>query len=238
MEKNGKQINIYSYPEKITENFDTANFHIKYCLNFIKKYLRGNVLEVGAGCGSFTRNYLNDKIDSLTLTEIDNSNFINLSKKYEENLKVKVFKEHVNNLEQKYDVILYLHVLEHIENDDKEIEAAIQKLNENGILIIMAPAHQKMYSNLDKIVGHYRRYDTDFFKKKIKYLKLINLKFLDSTGYFLYKINNLIFKKEKFPSKLKIFIWDKFFTPLTIIIDFILMYKVGKCILAIYKKTD
>ena len=226
----------YIYPESITENFDTANFHIGYCLSFIKKYLQGDILEVGAGCGSFTRNYLSDKINSLTLTEKDNLNFVNLSKKFKGNLKVKVLKESVSNLKNKYDVILYLHVLEHIEDDNKEIQEAVKKLNDNGILIIMVPAHQKMYSNLDKVVGHYRRYDIDFFKKKINLIKLINLKFLDSTGFLLYKLNNLIFKKEKFPTKLKIFIWDKFFTPLSIIIDFILMYKLGKCILAIYKK--
>ena len=226
----------YTYPENITENFDTANFHIRYCLSFIKKYLQGDILEVGAGCGSFTRNYLSDKVKSLTLTEKDNLNFINLSKKFKENLKVKVLKESVSNLKNKYDVILYLHVLEHIEDDGKEIQEAVKKLNDNGILIIMVPAHQKMYSNLDKVVGHYRRYDIDFFKKKFNLIKLINLKFLDSAGFLLYKLNNLIFKKEKFPTKFKIFIWDKFFTPLSIIIDFILMYKLGKCILAIYKK--
>ena len=36
----------YIYPESITENFDTANFHIRYCLSFIKKYLQGDILEV------------------------------------------------------------------------------------------------------------------------------------------------------------------------------------------------
>ena len=227
----------YIYPESITENFDTANFHIRYCLSFIKKYLQGDILEVGAGCGSFTRNYLSDKVNSLTLTEKDNLNFVNLSNKFKGNLKVKVLKESVSNLKNKFDVILYLHVLEHIKDDNKEIQEAVKKLNDNGILIIMVPAHQKMYSNLDKAVGHYRRYDIDFFKKEINLIKLINLKFLDSTGFLLYKLNNLIFKKEKFPTKLKIFIWDKFFTPLSIIIDFILMYKLGKCILAIYKKN-
>ena len=46
------------YPEIVTERFDDVNFHINYCLKFIKKYLKGNILEVGAGCGSFTKNYL------------------------------------------------------------------------------------------------------------------------------------------------------------------------------------
>ena len=29
----------------------------------------------------------------------------------------------------------------------------------------MVPAHQKIYSNLDKEVGHFRRYEADFFKQ-------------------------------------------------------------------------
>ena len=93
-----------------------------------------------------------------------------------------------------------------------------------------------MYSNLDRIVGHYRRYELDFFKNKFKSLRKIDLKFLDSSGYALYFLNKMLFKKEKYPSKFKIFIWDKFFTPISIILDFILRYKLGKGILAVYKK--
>ena len=47
------------YPQTATERFDDANFHINYCLSFFRKYIRGSVAEVGAGCGSFTRNYYN-----------------------------------------------------------------------------------------------------------------------------------------------------------------------------------
>ena len=45
------------YPEVATERFDKANFHINYCLSFFKKFMKGNILEVGAGCGSFTKFY-------------------------------------------------------------------------------------------------------------------------------------------------------------------------------------
>ena len=55
-----------NYPEIATERFDKANFHIKYCLASIKKFIKGDVLEVG-GCGSFTRNYIkNPFIKNLT----------------------------------------------------------------------------------------------------------------------------------------------------------------------------
>ena len=135
-------------------------------------------------------------------------------------------------------MIIYLHVLEHIKNDEEEIKEAAKKLNKDGTLIIMVPAHQKIFSNLDSAVGHFRRYEMDFFNKKFDHLEISSAKFLDSMGYFLYYLNKIFFKKEVYPSKLKIFIWDKIFTPISAVADFILRYKFGKCILAVYKKLN
>ena len=225
-----------TYPKVVTERFDNANFHINYCLKFIKKYLKGDILEVGAGCGSFTKNYLNKSINSITLTELDKKNILDLKEKFKANANIKILNKNIEDVSGKFDSIIYLHVLEHIKNDKKEILNATKRLNKNGFLVIMVPAHQKIYSNLDKAVGHFRRYEIEFFNKNFKSLEKINIKFLDTMGYFLYLFNKFFFKKEVYPSKFKIFIWDKIFTPLTIIVDFIFRYRFGKCILVIYKK--
>ena len=224
------------YPKVVTERFDNANLHINYCLKFIKKYLKGDILEVGAGCGSFTKNYLNKSINSVTLTELDQKNILDLKEKFKKNTNIKILNKTIEEVDEKFDSIIYLHVLEHIKNDEQEILNATKRLNKNGFLIIMVPAHQKIYSNLDRAVGHFRRYEIEFFNKNFKSLKKINIKFLDTMGYFLYLFNKFFFKKEVYPSKFKIFIWDKIFTPLTIIVDFIFRYRFGKCILVIYKK--
>ena len=226
-----------NYPETATERFDKANFHIRYCLSKIKKFIKGDILEVGAGCGSFTRNYYEPSFKSITLTDTDEKNISTLKDIFQNKENIEVLNKSVSDIEKKFNTILYLHVLEHIEEDIKEIEEATKKLAEGGYLIIMAPAHQKIYCNLDKAVGHFRRYEKDFFYKKFKFLTLINFKFLDSMGYLLYLLNKIFFKKETFPSSFKIFLWDKIFTPITIIVDFITGYKFGKCIISIYKKN-
>ena len=56
-------------------------------------------------------------------------------------------------------------VLEHIKNDILEINNALEKLNFGGYLIILVPAHNKLYSKLAKAVGHYRRYDKNSMQK-------------------------------------------------------------------------
>ena len=140
------------------------------------------------------------------------------------------------NIEKTFDTILYLHVLEHIEEDRKELESAYKKLKKGGRLIIMVPKHQKLYSNFDKAIGHFRRYELNFFEKNLVNLDRVLLISLDSVGYMLYFLNKIFFKNETFPSNLKIFIWDKIFTPVTIFLDFFSNYKFGKCIVAVYKK--
>jgi len=224
------------YPIISTERFDQADFHISYILLFVKKFIKGKVLEVGAGCGSFTRKYIKFIDKSLTLTDIDEYNFKNLKKIFLKK-KVRVLKKKLFKIHESFDTIMYFHVLEHIKNHMKEIKEISRKLNTGGFLIVVVPAHKKLFSNFDSAIGHYRRYSKNFFKKKIFNLTRIELKFLDITGYILYFLNQTFYKKETFPSKLKIFIWDKFFTPLSFILDFFTNYKFGKCIIAVYKKN-
>jgi SAM-dependent methyltransferase len=226
----------YSYPNSATERFDNANFHIKYCLSFVKNYINGNVLEVGAGCGSFTRNYISQYQKKITLTEVDKRNIFQLKKRFKKYNNIKIKKNSIDKINDKFNTILYFHVLEHIKNDMKEIQNAKKKLKKGGYLIFMVPAHQKIYSNLDKAVGHHRRYEKDFFKTKLLGLKRVKIVSVDIIGYYLYFLNKLFFKKETFPSDFKIFIWDKLFTPLTILVDKLTNYNFGKCIITIYKK--
>ena len=227
---------MFRYPSTATERFDNAKVWINYVVTIIKSYIGKNVLEVGAGCGSFTSNYLSF-INNLTLTEADNKNFRDLKEKFHNYKNIKIIKsDNVKKIKGSFDTIIYFNVLEHIRKDNAEIVNAAKKLKKNGYLIFLVPAHQKLYTSFDKAVGHHRRYSKKFFEKKFKNCKLEKLIFLDFFGFFLYFFNNFFFKKEIYPSKIKILIWDKIFTPITIIIDFLIGYKIGKNILCIYKK--
>tara|TARA_Y100000817_G_scaffold224508_1_gene177461 strand:- start:715 stop:1113 length:399 start_codon:yes stop_codon:yes gene_type:complete len=132
-----------------------------------------------------------------------------------------------------------MNVLEHIEKDEEEINNSLKILNKNGMLIILVPAHQKLFSKFDKEIGHFRRYDLNFFENlHLQDAKIEKLYYLDSAGYFLYYLNKLFFKNESYPSALKIFIWDKFFTPISLFLDYLTNYKFGKNVLCVIKKIN
>ena len=91
------------YPEIVTERFDSANFHINYCLSFVKKHIKGNILEVGAGCGSFTKNYLNKiKSNQITLTELDKKNFADLKERFKDNKNIEVVCHNIDKIQKEY----------------------------------------------------------------------------------------------------------------------------------------
>ena len=223
------------YPGKELEIFDKAVFWRKYIYFLVRKYLKNGLLEVGAGIGSFTKNYKNN-FTNISLTELDKKNIKRLKKRFK-NSKIKILSKFTSEIGKKFNTILYMNVLEHIKNDKKEINISLSKLNKKGYLIILVPAHNELYTKFDKEIGHFRRYKNKFFKKlKLKNSKIIKLQYLDCLGYFLYYLNKMFYKDEVYPSESKIFIWDKFFTPLTFFLDKFLNYKFGKNILCIIKK--
>lgn len=223
------------YPGEELDNFDKATVWRKYIYFEIKKFINGKVLEVGAGIGSFTNNYMS-MIEDITLSEVDKDNFEIIKNKFK-NHKIDITRKTTNEINTKFDTIMYLNVLEHIEKDKEEIKTAISRLNSKGHLIILVPAHNRLYSKFDEAVGHFKRYEINFFKNlSLENCKIKKVIYLDAMGYFLYYLNKIFFSKEIYPSKLKIFIWDKIFTPLTFILDKLLLNKFGKNILYIVKK--
>ena len=95
------------YPEIALERFDKANLWIKYIIFKIRKFLKDDVLEVGAGCGSFTKGYMKN-FNSITLTDMDNNSFNLLKKNFINEKKINVVNCSTKNIDKKFNTIIYL----------------------------------------------------------------------------------------------------------------------------------
>ena len=67
------------YQGQELETFDKAKIFQKYIFFKIKKYFRNGIFEVGAGLGSFSKEYINDYRD-IHLSDLDTQNFEILKK--------------------------------------------------------------------------------------------------------------------------------------------------------------
>ena len=213
------------------EYFDRAINFRNYQFDILKKYIKGIVAEVGPGNGSFLKYYL-PLAEQIDLYEPSNNFIDNLNKI--KNQKTSIINNNFTQKDNAYNTILYLDVLEHIENDENELEIAFKSLKTGGALIVNVPAFQHLYSQFDKDIDHFRRYSKNDLKKltnKFKFSKT-KLIYYDSIGYFLSIGSKLITKNYLNNFEKKIKIWDTLM-PISKIIDLIIFNLIGKSLIMI-----
>lgn len=216
--------------------FDLSKNFRKYQFDLIKEFVSGNVAEIGPGNGIILKLYL-DHCDKLDLFEPDKNLYSKLNDKFSNYKKITVINDELNTSSNIYDVILYLDVLEHIEDYEKEILKAHNALKKGGYLLINVPAFQFLYSDFDKDVGHFRRYSKkDITNLCSNYnLEINKLKYYDSIGFFLSFLSKMTRSNYKKNFEKKIKIWDSMIW-MSKILDFIICRMFGKSLLIIVKK--
>jgi SAM-dependent methyltransferase len=211
-----------------------------YLYDWIKPYLFGVVLEVGAGIGETTKALTKGVYERWVCLEPDMSFNALLESKIEKGCLPSYCESilgKVSDLPQKmhYSTILYLDVMEHIKDDKLEFAEALSRTKRGGYLIILSPAYQKLFSDFDRAVGHYRRYNRRMMKEfRCPNAELVCLRYLDSVGLGASFANSILLRRAT-PSEKQIFVWDKCMIPLSRVLDPILCHSVGRSILGVWK---
>jgi len=213
--------------------FDDAKNFRNYQWKLIKDKIKKRILEVGPGNCVFLDRYY--KISKEIFLFEPSENFrIKLSSKIENFKEVKLIKEYDNST---YDTIIYLDVVEHIEDDQNEILSAYNRLNKDGYLIINVPAFQFLYTDYDKKIGHYRRYSKSSFKRLLQNLNInnFNMSYFDSIGFCLIFFSKYLAVSNKVNLQGGVKFWN-FLIPISKILDILLSPLIGKSLMVIIKK--
>jgi ubiquinone/menaquinone biosynthesis C-methylase UbiE len=234
-------MNDFKYSGEELDVFGGAHNWKAYWVEKIRPHIGKNVLEVGAGIGATTVALKYTPHDSWLCVEPDPL----LCDKIRQRKNAGEIASNVQILnctaldlvgKNKFDTILYIDVLEHIENDSEELKIALKLLKVGGALIILSPAHNYLYSQFDKKIGHYRRYNKKELSEIIPSDMLIKqMQYMDSIGFFASVANKLILKQSD-PTKAQVWFWDKVMVPLSRIFDPIIFNLAGKSILVICQK--
>jgi len=149
-------------------------------------YMRGSVLEVGAGIGQTTRLLSQlSTVQTLFAVEPDPAlaaEFQRLQPSIPLTLgTVADFKEPA------VDAIVSVNVLEHIEEDFAELQRYQRLLAPTGgRLCLFVPARQEIYAPLDRDFGHFRRYSKPALAAQLAEAgyQVEHLHYFNFTGYF------------------------------------------------------
>ena len=207
----------------------------RYWSSLVQPYIKGDVLEVGSGLGANTRFLYQKNINSWTALEPDQS-LLESSRGIINDLPVQFMHGDLCVIERvpQYDTVLYIDVLEHIEQDRAEIVEAMARLRPGGHLIVLVPAFMFLYSLYDSAIGHFRRYTRPSLRRIIPSgLSEVRLLYLDAAGLTL-SLSNRIVLKQKEPTIKQILFWDRFIVPLSRMIDPVVAYSFGRSLLGVW----
>ncbi len=218
--------------------FKDARNWKSYFSSKIGKYIAGDVLEVGAGIGVNTEFLVlsGSSIKTVTLVEPDpvQANQIpgNLSAWGGE---ARVVAGTIANLMEEFDSILYIDVIEHIEDATAELQRAKEMLKPGGFLIVLVPAFAFLYSPFDAQIGHFRRYNRKLLRSELPQGLIRKEEFyLDSMGFFASLANRFLLKQSA-PTKANIQFWDKGLIPLSKVTDVLTFNQFGKSLVGVYQ---
>lgn len=223
------------------EVFEHATVWKKYYGGFLAPFLRGKVLEVGAGIGGTTVELCNGSQEKWVCLEPDPQLYASLHNKITSGQLPECcssIKGTTGDLppEEKFDAILYIDVIEHIEKDADELERAKSLLADGGHLIVLVPAHQYLYNEFDKAIGHYRRYNRKMLRAAAPAgVHLVWIRYLDSCGLMASLVNKF-FLKQSYPTVKQILFWNRFIIPVSKVTDVLFGYRLGKTLTAIWQK--
>jgi SAM-dependent methyltransferase len=229
------------YEGQELELFAAARNWKAYWSGAIRHHLGKSVLEAGAGLGTNTPFLLGPEQASWLCVEPDAA----LVAQIPATLANNPFRQFVTTCAgtlrdvpetQAFDTILYIDVLEHIEDDHAEMRAALAHLKQGGKIVILSPAHPWLFTPFDKAIGHYRRYT----RKSLRACTppgatLIQLYALDSVG-LMASVANKLFLHQSMPTAKQIALWDKTLVSLSRITDPLIGYSIGKSLIGIWQK--
>lgn len=222
----------------------------------MEPFLGQSIAEVGGGIGIFTEmilsNHLANNPDA-SLEVFEPSKYL-----YPELLEVvrsknrdlmdrgrlRLIPGYFDAMPEKFDTVVMINVLEHINNDSKIVRSVYESLRTGGFFVIYTPALEWLYGSLDKSAGHYRRYSKASLEKLVSQcgFRTIVSKYMDLLGIFPWllqsarvRMNFVLGGFQSVNPRLTRF-YDAFVVPTTRAIESLGINLFGKNIITIVKK--
>lgn len=230
----------FKYVGSELDLFAAASNWKQYWSRQIQPFIRGDVVEVGAGVGSNTR-FLDPGGASGRWVCLEPDAELNgrLVRNFQQAEPMREYEIVCGTLAsligQQFDTIIYIDVLEHIESDGEELKQAASHLRPGGHVIVLSPAHQHLFSPFDAAIGHFRRYNRAMLRALSPVsLRLERMMYLDSAGLILSAVNKILLRQST-PTKAQLQFWDRCIVPISRVLDRLLLYSLGKTIIAVWR---
>ena len=227
------------YPGKELEAMSFAlNYH-RWIIGEFAPYLGETTAEVGAGIGSVSKLLLGTRIKRLFAFEPSQNMYPLLAKALLEDKRARAVNDFFSSryASEGFDSVVYINVLEHIQDDRTELANALQTLKPAGHLLLFVPALAWLYSDFDKQIGHFRRYTRRALSSLVCEVGfiLIRAQYFDVAGIIPWYVNYVILRNSM--GNASVSLYDKLVVPTMKLIEGVVPPPLGKNVLLIARKA-
>ncbi|HZY58253.1 MAG TPA: glycosyltransferase [Candidatus Binataceae bacterium] len=145
----------------------------RWMADTVRPYLGSRVLELGAGIGNMTQQLAGGR-KRYVATDIDEEHLARQRVRFRGRPNLEIRRcdlcraEDFAELQGKFDTVVCLNVVEHVEDDLTALRNIYSALAPGGRAIILVPQDQAIYGSLDEVLGHYRRYSDEQIRARMK----------------------------------------------------------------------
>jgi SAM-dependent methyltransferase len=215
--------------------------YYEWIVRFFRPYLRGHIVEYGAGAGSISKRLL-PFAERLELVEPAANLAERLRARFAGDPRVTV---HPALLEQyvealpaaSLDAQVLVNVLEHVRDDDHALAALFRSTAPGGHLLLFVPALRLLMSELDRQHGHFRRYHRDELADQVRRagFEVVEARYVDMIGVLPWLLFNTLMGQTEFKPRMIRF-YDRFIHPLTEALEKILPTPFGKNVVVLARR--
>ena len=216
------------------------NYH-RWIASELAPFLGDHVAEVGAGIGNFSDFLLDAGARQLSAFEPSSNMYPVLEERYLQAPNVATynafFEDESGKFTSSLDAVAYINVLEHIEDDRLALQHAHHSLSPDGHLLIFVPALKFLYSELDKKVGHFRRYSKRELTDVVTSagFRIESCRYFDVMGIVPWYIAFVLLKQTT--STANVSLYDRIVVPVMRRVESVIPPPIGKNLLLVARKA-
>ena len=199
------------YGSNMLTNLQYARRFNSWLADTLRPYVGDKVLEIGAGIGAFTNQFIPRDIyvaSDVNHDYLDYLNSYSIGKPYLRILELDAQNpENFYQLYGQFDTVLMINVLEHLSDAQVALQNLHSALANHGRAIILVPQAQTLYGSLDKALDHKLRYSREQLKECIEKagFKIETILDFNRSSTPAWYLNGKIFKRKHLsPIQLKI----------------------------------
>jgi len=233
--QNERNTDYGGFTELVAIEKNLRGYNSDLVLKMSKYCKEGSVLELGAGIGTLAIEWEKRTGVKPECLEVDDRQRRMIRERGF------VCYKSIDEIKKKFDAIYSPNVFEHIEDDVKVLKEVSTIMTEGAILAVYVPAFMCLFSDIDRALGHYRRYHKAELIQKAKGagLKVVDCHYADSLGFFAWFAMKLFGNKTlaNFRNTANLRFYDKWLYPLSTKIDALCMKRlIGKNLILIAQK--